>query len=308
MSSGRFKLSRLFKFLPEGPEYVAGTLCNAGFLAVRSVGQTLVMINVDHIVFNTDRSRRTRLDTHFARDAADLADVPHRLSRILCAAGNPDASLQGHQLNNLLGTGAYTGSAADTLFHIDNGKLLLHGNGAKGAGSGTVAQSDAGVCAVLRTTKGDTCTCAGIETKIGILLFDLPFDTGTSDLGNHIFDTADRFSRNFGNCRSHFRLAGKAEIRWNVRVVDNRFGICFATCKAAAASLSPRQNFQDLFYLGIALHGELLSGQRQADAEQQTDAAEERDASNCQFNQYRIHDIPQFISVNFKKSPFRKSP
>jgi len=176
MSSGRFKLSRLFKFLPEGPEYVAGTLCHARFLAVRSVRQALFMINADHIVFNTDRPRRTRLDAHFTRNAADLADIPHRLPRILCAAGNPDASLQGHELNNLLGTGAYAGSATDALFHIDNGKLLFHGDGAKGAGYGTVAQPDAGVCAVLRTAKGDTRTCAGVVTKVGILLFDLPFD------------------------------------------------------------------------------------------------------------------------------------
>jgi hypothetical protein len=77
---------------------------------------------------------------------------------------------------------------------------------------------------------------------------------------------------NFGNLIGHFFLAGKAKGWWNVRIVDNRFSICFTPWEAAAPSLGARQGVEHFFHLGIRFNMKLLRRHGQADAEKQPDA------------------------------------
>jgi len=92
--SGCFmKLFRLFNFCMKRPEDFARTLFNAGFFALRSIGQTFFMINDNQIVYHADRTGWAGFNAHLTGNAPHFAETPHRFSGIMGAAGNPDPSL-----------------------------------------------------------------------------------------------------------------------------------------------------------------------------------------------------------------------
>lgn len=247
---------------------MARALLHADLPALRPVSHAFVVINDDHIVLQTDRLGRANLDTHFAGDAARFAHFADLFSGVLSAARDPHPRRARQEFYNFFRTRPHAGSTTHTGLGVDNGKTIDHGNRIKGARFGAFPQADARVETLLRTAEGQIGPGARPVADIMVFLPNLPFHPGATNRGHHGFDSSHFFARNLGYGFGHLFFARKTEVRLHIGVIDHSFGIGFAPGVAASASLSPCENFQDFFDLGIGLHSKLVGGKGQPDTEQ----------------------------------------
>jgi len=237
---------------------MGGAFLHADFITLGTIRHACFMVNMYQSVFQGDRFGGTHLNAHAARNATDAAHFFDGFSRVPGPAGDPYPGLGRYQLNDVFRTRTHAGAARHALGRVHNRKTVDYGDGIKLTGPGAVAQPYARKPAGHGAAKRQTCGGAGDVTHVFLFFQVLAFGSGTAHGGDPILDGRKFFAGQDRNLLRHLGFSGKAECRGDIRVIDHCFGICFASREAAAASLGPGQDLQDLFDLRIGLHREFV--------------------------------------------------
>ena len=120
------------------PEDISGALFYTYLFTCSAIIQTFLVVNLNDVILQADDLGRADLNAHFAGDTPDSTYLPDLLARIFGAAGNSHPGPQRQKLDDTLGTGADTIPAAHTTFDIHCWKIVLYGDGVKGAALNTV--------------------------------------------------------------------------------------------------------------------------------------------------------------------------
>jgi hypothetical protein len=105
-------------------------------------------------------------------------------------------------------------------------------------------------------------------TNVVLFFPHIALNLRAPDDSDCVFHCRHLFSGDLRNHFGHFRFSRKTEIGRYIRIIYHRLCIRFAPGKAAASSLSPGQNIQHFFNLGIGLNGKLVRCKGKADTKE----------------------------------------
>ena len=114
-----------------------------------AAADALVIVDRGHEVLDLDGFCRALALALHAADAADVADFARDGALVLIAAADEHSLLIRHLLDDFLRAGISAGHAADALVAVDLGNAVDDVHRAELAGSGAVAEADAGEAALL---------------------------------------------------------------------------------------------------------------------------------------------------------------
>jgi len=237
------------------------------------------MVDFDEIILIAYRPCRTGLNTHLTTDAAHLADGLDVFTKILGRTWNKNPGLHRLNFNDTLRTGTDAYPAADAFIRIDERKILHHIDGAKGAGLGTFPQTDTGVLTSRRSAETKVGSGTRGKTVVFVFMADPAFNPGATHNSDLVFNGGNLFAGQFRYPRRHLFLTGKTEIRRDIGIGDHGYGIPLAAGIAAATALGKRERFHHMLYQRIDFDGKFMGGYSQADAEEQTYATKQYQAT-----------------------------
>ena len=231
------------------------------------------IINARQIVFHDDGTVGTGLGTDLAADTTGGADVAGNTAGGLGHAGDKGGRILGDELDDVLGTGVDTETAADAVIGIDNGNAILDGDSALGAGTYTGTEAEA---AELTGEGAAGDACRG-KTVLDADVVEFAFGMDASA-------AADYSAAGDGRCRQIFAgdlsdlLCGffttdTAEVDVCL-AVGNRLGVLVAGTPAACTAVCTGKFGTYLIKGEVGNDSEAAAGNGEHSTEKQTEAAE----------------------------------
>ncbi len=231
------------------------------------------VINARKVVFYDDGIMGTGLSAKLTSDTAGGAQIAGDTAGGLGHAGDQGSCILGDELDDVLGAGVDTETAADAVIGIDNGNAILDGDSALGAGTYTGTEAEA---AELTGEGAAGDACRG-KTVLDADVVELAFGMDASAAADYSAAGDGRcrqiFAGDLSDLMCGFFTADTAEVDVCL-AVGNRLGVLVAGTPAACTAVCTGKFGTYLIKGEVGNDSEAAAGNGEHSTEKQTEAAE----------------------------------
>lgn len=235
----------------------------------------LCNIDLSQCILDNDRICRAFTLALHAANASYIAHLHNCSTLIVVRACRHDLLSFGDELNDALGAGISTGTAANAAVSVDLCNTILDVNCIKLAGSCAVAKTNAseGAGLVALAAKQHCCLAvlrtAVVEALLGIA-------AGASNMCNHLNSVSTAYAHDLGDLCSSLGTACYALIGSSF-ALGNSSSVTITAGESAAAAVCACKAFTNCFLLGIDLNMENLCCECKQSSEKCTQCTENND-------------------------------
>ena len=244
-------------------------LDNVAGADIGAVAALYALGNIYHgeIILDNDRVGGTLALALHAADAAGFTYLIYRSSLVVAGAGNFNMLIVRNELDDLLGAGVDTRTAANALFTIDLGNAVNDIHRAKLAGIGTVAEANAGEAAIHVALAAEQHSRLAVFRSLVIEALDgVTLAAGAGHKRDHFHSVSCGNAHNLADLLSRLGTCRNTLVYGSLALGD-RSGIAVAAGIAAAAAVGAGKALADCFLLGIDLNVEYPGRKRKNRAE-----------------------------------------